>query len=724
MGLQKVTNKVATQNATEAKPDKGVENALKVDNDSLKAVHKAILSSGIMITKSVDKLGDILMGNDLQKAEDQQEMIEILKGLRPSKTKDSKDSKGVDKPKGIFDWLKDMLGSLANIPIISWFTAGIKALWTTLVNTIAPALVGAGGFLLGFLGGFFKQHGLDFEKAFLAVKKGILNLFPDFLKVGKDDGIIAKAITKFENALTSVKSLFKEEGVFAKIGTYFTKLKGTFTKFFKLGEVFGKIFAPIEAVYYTIMGAFDEWKKVADEGVGTQILGALKGAGKGALEWLLSLPATLIDLVKDWVISPLLKLFGADEIAKSLGNFSFVDTAKILIDELFIAVGSLGEWIGGIITKVMDIFTWDSNSGIINNITKYALKLFLLPEQLVAIVGDFIKDFIVAPIFSMFGKDDIAEDLKKVSLLETLNKTIDSVVNFFGNIVSWIGDKLIAFDSFANKAIGTLFDYIGKALMDVISIPSKILDFIKDRVVIPLLNLFGADEMAKSLAKFSFTESIKSLIDDVFSFFLKIKDWVGDQISNISGFFGLFSSDKKDNNKMEGAYRDILSKRLKANEGQADAIKKSQDETQALARNAGIAEEELLQLRKDTNIELIKANGRVKPNSEITKEQKPNSEITKEQKLIDYQAKDKYDVAMIRHRAHPELYPLPNTSGAMMNATKNATLDAQSSAPMVVAIAGGSNSSPSSANVNATSIQVAGSTHREGGLNIFGAVRE
>lgn len=549
MGLQKVTNKVATQNATEAKPDKGVENALKTDNDSLKAVHKAILSSGIMITKSVDKLGDILMGNDLQKAEDQQEMIEILKGLRPSKTKDSKDSKAIDKPKGIFDWLKDMLGSLANIPIISWFTAGIKALWTTLVNTIAPALVGAGGFLLGFLGGFFKQHGLDFEKAFVAIRKGILNLFPDFLKVGKEDGIIAKAIAKFENALTSVKSLFKEEGVFAKIGTYFTKLKGTFTKFFKLGEVFGKIFAPIEAVYYTIMGAFDEWKKVADEGVGTQILGALKGAGKGALEWLLSLPATLIDLVKDWVIAPMINFFGGDDVAKKLKSFSVADFAKEFVNEFFGFFTKIGNFVGDYIVKIIDIFTWDGKQSIFDNVLSIFANVATMPQRMFAVLGDFIKDIIVTPILEMFGANNLVKMLKEVSLVDSLQKVIDNVLGVFKNIKEYISNK-------------------GKDLVKFLG--------------------FGSDE---------------------------------------------------------------------------------------------------------------------------------NSDIQiKSNKINSYQ-EDKNKVKVV------DITPIPNTSGAMMNATKNDTLNSQSSAPMVVAIAGGSNSSPSSANVNATSIQVAGSTHREGGLGIFGAVR-
>ena len=452
MGLQQVTNKVATQNATQAKSDKGVENALKADNNSLEAVHKAITSSGLMTVKSIDKLGNILIGNELQKLEDQQEMIDLLKGLKPEKSKEGvKNAKFNESPKGIFDWLKNILGGLSSIPIIKWFTNGIKALWTTLVETIAPALVGAGGFLLGFLGGFFKQHGLDFEKAFIAIKNGILNLFPDFLKVGKEDGIIAKAISKFDNALMSVKALFKEEGVFVKIGSYFTRLKGTFSKFFKLGETFGKIFAPIEAVYYTIMGAFDEWKKVADEGVGTQILGAIKGAGKGALEWLLSLPATLIDLVKDWVISPIINFFGGAEIAKQLKSFSVADFAKEFVNEFFGFFTKIGDFIGDYIVKIVNIFSWDDKKSLFDNVLGIFANLATMPERNLAMLGDFIKDIIVTPILQMFGADNLVKMLKEVSLVDTFQKVIDTVLGVFKNIKDYVfnrGKELIKFMGF------------------------------------------------------------------------------------------------------------------------------------------------------------------------------------------------------------------------------------------------------------------------------------
>jgi hypothetical protein len=196
---------------------------------------------------------------------------------------------------------------------------------------------------------------LKLDKVFAVGKKikdafgnGIETLFKEF----KSSGFM-KAIAEIAEAFSP-----KSGGVIGKLFSFFEKIGSIFSKFKVIGSAIGKIFAPIEAAWYVVTAAFDDWKKSVDDGAGLleQGVSAIAGAGKGALTWLLSLPSMLIDLIKDYVIAPVLGAFGMDQIKRSLKNFSVVDFAKEFVNEAFDNIRRVGEWIGTWITNLIPPF--------------------------------------------------------------------------------------------------------------------------------------------------------------------------------------------------------------------------------------------------------------------------------------------------------------------------------------------------------------------------------
>ena len=140
---------------------------------------------------------------------------------------------------------------------------------------------------------------------------------------------IVKFSRPFIEAFRVIKDLVsgpvsKVGSVFSSIGQYF---KAFASKIGAVSKIVGKLFLPITiimAVWDTVKGAFEGFKKDG-------IIGGIKGAISGLFG---SLIGGLADLVKDG-ISWILKMFGFDKASKFLDSFSITDIFKQFVDFLF-----------------------------------------------------------------------------------------------------------------------------------------------------------------------------------------------------------------------------------------------------------------------------------------------------------------------------------------------------------------------------------------------------
>lgn len=159
-------------------------------------------------------------------------------------------------------------------------------------------------------------------------------------------------------------------------------------KFKFIGKLFRRLVLPITAAISVITSAFEEWEKISDGSYFEQFGAILVGAGKGALKFLLGVPAFLGDMIKDYIMAPLLSAFGKDEWAEKLKGISFMEMSKKLVDTIFGFADHIGGWIGDLINDVMA--AWDyARHGIFRSSEEKLRELY--KENLDAVGGDHEK---------------------------------------------------------------------------------------------------------------------------------------------------------------------------------------------------------------------------------------------------------------------------------------------------------------------------------------------
>jgi len=352
---------------------------------------------------------------------------------------------------------------------------------------------------------------------------------------------------KIKNFFTNFKAMFNIKGGFIDdIMKSVTKFKGVFDFFKKIGRFLGKAFV----IFQVITALFDFWGGfVETEGnFVAKLAGGLGAAIKGFLGGFLDIGIMIEDGIK-WIIAKIAGFLGFDEAAVSgaMGSFSFFGTIK---DALFLSIDYLtglfkfeDTSFGGIAKSLVDIifaplnlaimwvqklFGWGDSenpftfSGLVMGVFDKALawlnKLFVDPvgalTGLVAgyfggalNIADWLIEMIKKPVvwlLELFGWDDAAAATESFSCK-------DSVMKVFDKAVAWITGI------FADP-VGALTTLVSGYFGGILNIADWLTEMIK-KPIVWLLSVFGWDDAAESVEKFSLKGFVFGVIE-------KVKGWV------------------------------------------------------------------------------------------------------------------------------------------------------------------------------------------------------
>lgn len=415
-GLAAVTAKLESANKHEEKTSGTM---LKVEKHQTAALEK--------IDDRFKKFFDFLRKGDLQKAEDQREFLDLLNKLIESRANERDTRRHSPSPD--LSGLRGLLDALN--PFVAFGLGAVAAKVGAIVTALASAASAITGLAAGMSIGYLKARGIDviaIGKRFGASLRSMTNSFLEsaakvlkpkvkpkqpsalsktplklratsMLEGGPAKGIVvldaaddakkatsmlsraADALAKMRkdilsgvasfgkslvnNQLTNaVSDLFKgvTGNALGTIGRFFGSMKNAFMSLFRIGANLGKIVAWVEAPIRVILGAFREFDaNVTENTTLFENIGfALIGAGKAALKWFVELPGLIIDLTKDWIVAPIMSLFGADKLAEKFKSFSFAKLFGDAVDTLFGLMKYFGEWIvdriNGMTDEVVRVF--------------------------------------------------------------------------------------------------------------------------------------------------------------------------------------------------------------------------------------------------------------------------------------------------------------------------------------------------------------------------------
>jgi hypothetical protein len=281
---------------------------------------------------------------------------------------------------------------------------------------------------------------------------------------------IGKITTPITSAATTIKEVILDKvksikNWFHLIGSRVGRFGGIVTK---VAGVVGKVFAPIAIVttaWETITGIIDGWK---EDG----FLGALKGGIEGFATSLLTVPLDLITNLVGWLVG----LFGFDETAQVLKDFSFTDLFTNMLDGLFDFVDKAIAWVKTLFTD----------------------PVAALKELYKGIYGEegLINTLVWKPIskaidwvMKKFGFSD--EDAPPFDLYTTLTDTYAKIKTAFTNgltdIVNWFKrtPQLVALE--AEEALQVAIVKLKKGFLGV----AKFLGDLPNRVTLGVIESIG-----------------------------------------------------------------------------------------------------------------------------------------------------------------------------------------------------------------------------------------
>ena len=337
--------------------DRSMLTELKSINNNITKMARAVLdNSGLLKTLLKSKKGPQVGPNynlTEDKLEDEnfkQKLMDLLLGIKEDTDKMAKPKKG------IFDDLGKWATALALAlgALIGWLQAKLKFLSRfipeNLLTSIAKRFSNLGKFFEDLIaplkerfGKAFGKIGTFFEQTFGKVKK--LLGFDKDIGIFSEIGKALKAFMKpFKTAFKVLRILISGpikaiEGVFSGIGKFIKTFSGAVGKVASIVKFIGEPILIITALYDTVKGAIEGFKKGG-------IVGAVKGALKGLFD------ATIggfLDLIKDigsWILDKL----GFKEASKFLDSFSFKDLYSKFIDLMFKPI----EWMQNMYKSLWD----------------------------------------------------------------------------------------------------------------------------------------------------------------------------------------------------------------------------------------------------------------------------------------------------------------------------------------------------------------------------------
>jgi len=340
------TPKEATRQSTKEKPTPQLNitpvlTELKsLNNNMLKVVKSMAENNGLLKTLVKNSKEAKSSKNNLteDKLEDQNfkdKLMDLIIGIKAGTDK-------IEKPKkGFFDDLGKWAAGLALAlgALIGWIQAKVKFLSRfipdNLLESVKKRFANIGKFFEELIaplkerfGKAFGKIAAFFEQTFSKIKK--LLSFDKEASIFAELGKAFKAfISPFKNAFRILRVLvsgpIKEvEGIFSGIAKFVKTFSGVIGKVASIIKIIGEPILIIMAIYDTVKGAIEGFKK---EG----IVGAVKGALKGLFD------ATIggfLDLIKD-IGSWVLEKIGFKSAAKFLDSFSFKDLYSKFLDLMF-----------------------------------------------------------------------------------------------------------------------------------------------------------------------------------------------------------------------------------------------------------------------------------------------------------------------------------------------------------------------------------------------------
>ena len=352
--------------------------------------------------------------------------------------------------------------------------------------------------IFDMIGDFFKSTDKfkDISKAIKGVKDvlpkgGAGGTFGKFFKsigeVFKPIGNLWKSVKGFFTPLTK---LFGPGGgsMIKTFTNFLTPFKTVFKAFAGLGKA---IAAPLTIIMGIIDGFFEAKDAVGkSEGIMATMVNAVVGAIGGFIDGAIF---QLLDLLKSG-ISWIAGFFGFTEVEKFLDSFSFSEMFNEFLD---------------------DVYAWFNT--LFSDPVKALTDLFSSYFGAVLSVGDFIVDMIKKPIvwlLELFGWDDAAAGVEEFSFSGTVMKVFDAAV-------AWIKGLF-------TDPIGALTSLVSGYFGGLLSIADWLVEMIK-KPIVWLLGIFGWDDAAEAVDKFSLKGFVFGIFDKVKAFFTGIFSWASEE---------------------------------------------------------------------------------------------------------------------------------------------------------------------------------------------------
>ena len=314
---------------------------------------------------------------------------------------------------------------------------------------------------------------------------------------------IAKLFTgkegKLTTKITKLMTKFTGKGsFFSKIGNFFTKIGGLFGKIPGIGKIMkfikgaakflGKIFVPVTVIMalWEAVSGFMTGFEETEGNLFQKIIGGIGGAVKSLLDFFVF---GIAEMIQDAIVW-LLELFGFDDAAVAVGDFNLV--------------GKIRDSVFAVIDFVVELFQFKDTS--LSGIFKSLIDIILLPLNMAI---NFVKN--------LFGWGDPDEPFKFSEFLFGL----------FDDVWKWITEELFVdpVAALTNLVTGLLGGYVG--FLD------WILGMIK-KPVVWLLEMFGWDDAAESVDKFTLMGFITETWGKIKAWFLGILSWASTEDENDS----------------------------------------------------------------------------------------------------------------------------------------------------------------------------------------------
>jgi hypothetical protein len=204
-------------------------------------------------------------------------------------------------------------------------------------------------------------------RAFLAPLDDFLNLFKTTTAPAiKQIDRASKAATGGINSVTKIgTSLFNFFKVLKPVQTVFKTL-GTIGQAFRgVGQVLGRFFVFVTAIWGAVTGFRDGFKKYEDGSLLTNIFSGIMGAISGVLKAIYGFPLDFVKSILSWVAG----FFGFEKVQSALDSFSFSE----IIGNIF---NFLTETIVGFFSSMSDAIQDIGFAGLIKNAMLNMVKIF------------------------------------------------------------------------------------------------------------------------------------------------------------------------------------------------------------------------------------------------------------------------------------------------------------------------------------------------------------